>query len=49
MLNIHELKFSDVLMENILQKFFDEALVLLFAEDLFEGDVDHRIDVLAVL
>ena len=46
MLNIHELKFSDVLMENILQKFFDEALVLLLAEDLLECNVDHGVDIL---
>ena len=46
MLNIHELKFSDVLMENVFEEFFNEALVLLLAEDLLEGNVDHGVDIL---
>ena len=32
MLYIHELKFRDVLMEDMFQEYFDKTLVLLFAE-----------------
>ena len=32
MLYIHELKFRDVLMEDMFQELFDKTLVLLFAE-----------------
>ena len=47
-LDIYEFKFFDFQPEDMFQKPLSEMFVLLLAQQLLEGHVDHRVDILCV-